>query len=150
MPSWARSPPASAHTVIDVFIDTKVLLYAASGDPLETDKAQKARALLRGIPFGISVQVLQEFYVNATGKLAKTIPGEALQQVLRLMREQPIAALTPELFDAALKLQQRYQISYWDAAIVAAAKEMGAKTIYSEDLAHGQIYDGIQVLDPFV
>jgi predicted nucleic acid-binding protein len=136
--------------VIDVFIDTNVLLYAASGDALETDKAQKARALLRSIPFGISVQVLQEFYVNATGKLAKTIPGEALQQVLRLMREQPIAALTPELFDAALKLQQRYQISYWDAAIVAAAKEMGAKTIYSEDLGHGQIYDGIQVLDPFV
>jgi predicted nucleic acid-binding protein len=135
--------------VIDVFIDINVLLYAASSDPLEAGKALKARALIGAARFGISVQVLQEFYVNASGKLAKTVTGEALERVLKLMREQPIADLTPELFDAALKLEQRYRISYWDAAIVAAAKMMGAKTIYSEDLAHGQIYDGIQVLNPF-
>ena len=136
--------------MIDAFIDTNILLYAASSAPEEAVKTNRAAALLEALDFGVSVQVLQEFYVNATGKLARRIPVEKTQAVLSLLREQPIAPLTVQLFDAAIALRQRYQISYWDAAIVAAAKELGAKTIYSEDLAHGQSYDGIQVVNPFV
>jgi predicted nucleic acid-binding protein len=53
------------------------------------------------------------------------------------------------LFEAARKIQERFQISYWDAAIVAAAKQLNCEKIYSEDLADGQNYDGVQVVDPF-
>jgi predicted nucleic acid-binding protein len=136
--------------VIDAFIDTNVLLYAASSDPGEATKMQKARDLLAGVRFGISVQVLQEFYVNSVGKLAPSIPESNLHTVLAMLRRRPITPLTAELFDTAVGLKHRYQISYWDAAIIAAAKELGAKSIYSEDLAHGQEYDGIKVMNPFL
>ena len=134
----------------DAFIDTNVLLYAASDVASELSKKQQAQDLLNGVRFGISVQVLQEFYVNAVGKLAPSIPESNLDAVLAMLRRRPIAAITPALFDVAVELKHRYQISYWDAAIIAAAKELGAKTIYSEDLAHGQSYDGIQVVNPFI
>ena len=134
---------------VDAFIDTNILLYAASQDPAEATKARIARALLENLDFGVSVQVLQEFYVNASGKLAKGIPPGQLAEVIRLLREQPVAPLSLELFDAAVSLSRRYQISYWDAAITAGAKELGAATIYSEDLGHGQSYDGVKVLNPF-
>ena len=134
----------------DAFIDTNVLLYAASSAPEEAAKADIAAALLETLDFGVSVQVLQEFYVNATGKLARHIPIEKVERILLHLREQPVAALTTQLFNAAVDLKHRYRISYWDAAIIAAAKELGAKTIYSEDLAHGQSYDGVQVVNPFV
>jgi predicted nucleic acid-binding protein len=126
-----------------------VLLYAASGDPKEAAKARKARELLRSVRFGLSVQVLQEFYVNATGKLATKIPEEQLQNVLAQLRRQTVAPVTMEMFDAAVDISRRFQISYWDAAIVAAATQLGAKTIYSEDLADGQEFDGIKVVNPF-
>jgi predicted nucleic acid-binding protein len=136
--------------VTDAFIDTNVLLYAASDVASDLPRKQQAQALLNRAQFGISVQVLQEFYVNAVGKLAPSIPESNLHAVLAMLRRRPITAITPTLFDEAVELKRRYQISYWDAAIIAAAKELGAKTIYSEDLAHGQSYDGIQVVNPFV
>jgi predicted nucleic acid-binding protein len=136
--------------VIDAFIDTNVLLYAASDAPSEVLKKQQAQFLLTGTRFGISVQVLQEFYVNAIGKLAPSISSANLDNVLAMLRRRPMTAITPALFDSAVDIKRRYQISYWDAAIVAAAKELGAKIIYSEDLAHGQTYDGIRVMNPFL
>jgi predicted nucleic acid-binding protein len=136
--------------VTDAFIDTNVLLYAASDLASDQPKKQKAQALLNRVQFGISVQVLQEFYVNAVGKLAANIPESNLHTVLAMLRRRPIVELTTVLFDAAVEIKRRYQISYWDAAIVAAAKELGAKTVYSEDLAHGQTYDGVQVVNPFI
>ncbi len=136
--------------MIDAFIDTNVLLYAASEDPAEEPKATVARTLLETLDFGVSVQVLQEFYVNATGKLVKTIPEQKLQKVLRLLREQPVLPVTRELFESAVEVKNRHQISYWDAAIIAAAKELGATIIYSEDLTHGHSYEGIKVNNPFL
>jgi predicted nucleic acid-binding protein len=136
--------------VIDVFIDTNILLYAASGAADEAPKAEVAKALLRSANFGISVQVLQEFYVNASGKLATKIPPHRLEEILRVLKLQPVAPLSADLFDAAVALSKRYQLSYWDGAIIAAAKALGATKIYSEDLAHGQTYDGIMVVNPFL
>lgn len=62
----------------------------------------------------------------------------------------PVIPITSEIVQTAIRLRQRYQISYWDGAIIAAAKELGASTVYSEDLAHGQVYDGVTVLNPFL
>ncbi len=67
-------------------------------------------------------------------------------------REQvfPVNLITSEIVQAAIRLWQRYHISYWDGAILAAARELGASVVYSEDLAHGQVYDGVTVVNPFL
>ena len=62
----------------------------------------------------------------------------------------PTASLNSSTVLSALQLADRFQISYWDAAIIAAAQELDCPTLYSEDLSHGQIYDGVVVMNPFV
>jgi len=143
-------PRVSEPTVTDAFIDTNVLLYAASTAPEEAAKAKVACTLIESSRFAVSVQILQEFYVNGTGKLARKIPTDRLELVLALLRQRRVEPLTMELFEEALRIRARFQLSYWDAAVVAAAKRTGAKLIYSEDLAHGQFYDGVQVVNPFL
>jgi predicted nucleic acid-binding protein len=146
----AKSQPARGLIATHVFIDTNIFLYAASEDPTEAAKAKIACDLIEREQFGISLQVIQEFYVNAVGKLARKIPPHKLLKILAQPKQQEIAPLSVEFFDAAVALRDRYQLSYWDAAIIAAAKELGARTVYSEDLAHGQVYDGITVVNPFL
>ncbi len=133
----------------DAFIDTNVLLYAVSTAAEERRERRVARRLLEVDNWGLSVQVLQEFYVNATGKLAQTLPeGEAMRFLAHLMRR-PVVNLTPELFLRGVELKERYRISYWDGAIVAAALTLGCHTLYTQDLNHGQDYDGLRAVDPF-
>ncbi len=132
----------------DIFLDTNILLYAASGDGAEAPKRERARELLGQDKVGLSVQVLGEFYVNATGKLK--LPEEKVAGVLELLSTYTILPLTEATFWSALALRKRYQTSYWDSAIIAAAKELGCHTIYSEDLNHGQLYDNVRVLNPFI
>jgi predicted nucleic acid-binding protein len=88
--------------------------------------------------------------VNASRKLQANIPAENLDRIIRALKRQPIAPITITIFDAAVGLSARFQISYWDAAIIAAAKSLGARTVYSEDLSHGQVYDGITIVNPFL
>lgn len=132
----------------DIFLDTNILLYAASHDVAGAKKREKARELLGHEKVGLSIQVLAEFYVNATGKLK--LPEDKVVAVMELFGSYPVLPVTEALFWTALAIRKRYQISYWDAAIVAAAKELGCHTIYSEDLNHGQLYDNVRVLNPFV
>ena len=130
-------------------IDTNVLIYAISSDPLEARKRQIAEALLAQPDWGISTQVLQEFYVNAIkGKVPTMTPAQAAHAVNTLM-ERPVVGMDAALMKAALRIHQRYQISYWDAAVIASVVELGATTLYSEDLNHGQIYEGVRVENPF-
>lgn len=98
----------------------------------------------------MSAQVLQEFYVNATGKLAQTLPEAETMEFIRWIEQFPVVPIDTALFQKAVKIRNRYQVSYWDAAIVAAAKELGATTLYMEDLSHGQVYDGVRVVNPFL
>lgn len=128
------------------FVDTNVLLYALSDRASERSKRQRARALLASEPFGLSVQVLQELFVNAR---KGGVDPDALDAVLAELRRVPVIESSLSLFDAAVALHRRYEISYWDAAIVAAALELGARTLYSEDLSHGQRYAAVQVVNPF-
>jgi len=135
---------------IDAFIDTNVLLYAVSNSAKEIEKKWLARGLLEKKNFGLSVQVLQEFYVNATGKLAKTLPEAETMEFIRWLEQFPVVTTDAALFHQAVEIRNRYQVSYWDGAILAAARTLGAATLYSEDLSHGQVYDGVQVLNPFL
>jgi len=133
-----------------VFVDTNVLLYAVSDHPDEAEKRTRALQLLARDDFGLSLQVMQEFFVNATTKLEPPLTSEEAVGFLDRLQPVATAVLDYKLFREAVRLRDRYQISYWDAAVIAAAKTMGATTLYSEDLADGQVYDSVRVVNPFL
>lgn len=131
----------------EFFLDTNILLYAASSAKSEQQKRAQARELLAKDGGGLSVQVQAEFYVNATGKFK--LPHDKVAAILESLDSYPVLALTEAVFWAALQIKERYQLSYWDSAIIAAAVELGCHTVYSEDLSHGQSYAGVRVINPF-
>jgi predicted nucleic acid-binding protein len=133
-----------------VFVDTNVLLYSIDEDPESAPKRQRSQQILMNEPWGWSVQVAAEFFVNATSpKRPFRLTSANAALLLENWFTYPIVQLTPDLVLTAIGIHQRFQVSYWDAAILAAAKEMGCTTVYSEDLSAGQTYDGVTVLNPF-
>lgn len=133
----------------ECFIDTNVLLYAGSGAPEDRTKRNTARSLLGRPGIGFSAQVLQEFYHAAVCKKRLGITHTAALTILGSLAPFPVLPVTRELVLAAADIRERHRISYWDAAIVAAARELGCHTLYSEDLNPGQDYDGVRVVNPF-
>lgn len=131
------------------FVDTNVLLYAASKAPEDSAKRQRARELLARPGLGFSAQVLQEFYSAAVTKQRLQMTHDDAVAVLEALNAFPVWPVTRELVLEAISTKQRFQISYWDAAILTAAKQMGCSTVYSEDLNAGQDYDGVKVVNPF-
>lgn len=131
------------------FIDTNVLLYAVSSAPQEAAKRDRARALLESENWTLSVQVLQEFYVNAVGKLARPLSREAAERFVRHIMTRDPLPITADLVLAGIAVTRRFRLSYWDAAIVAAAKILQCQILFSEDLQHGQDFGGVQVMNPF-
>ncbi|MGH8453284.1 MAG: PIN domain-containing protein [Nevskiales bacterium] len=131
------------------FVDTNILLYAASTVGREADKSRAARQILAAGNWRLSAQVLQEFYVNAIRKLAQPLSEKAaLAFIERLVKVEPVA-IDLGMVLRGIHLSKRYQLSYWDGAIVAAAQISGCETLYSEDLNHGQLYDEVRVVNPF-
>src|ERR1019366_6277092 len=131
------------------FVDTNVLLYAASTDPTEAGKRAEARRILNAGGFAISVQVAQEFFVNATRSPTPALSSRDALAFLKGINPAAVLPLDYELLEEATRIRQRFQISYWDAAIVAAAKRLNCGTLYSEDLSEGQSYDGVRVVNTF-
>jgi predicted nucleic acid-binding protein len=132
------------------FIDTNVLLYAISRDPEERDKSTTANDILAAADIALSVQVLQEFYVQATresrpDRLTHQQAAKLVESFLRF----PVAETTIALATAAAATRDRFQISYWDAAILEAARSLGCDVVLSEDLGDGQDYAGVRVENPF-
>ena len=130
--------------------DTNILIYAADTSPEERHNRARAAAVLKEEELCLSVQVFQEFYLQATRPMGR----------LRMTHEQALAFLEPftglpsvpvtqELFSRAAQVAGRYRISYWDAAILEAAKMQGCDAVYSEDLSEGQSYEGVVVINPF-
>jgi predicted nucleic acid-binding protein len=133
------------------FLDTNVLVYAASDKAADRPKAEAARDLLRRGPgeFAISLQVLQEFYVAARAPRKLALTHDEAQRFCGQWRAFTVLEPTLQLFDVALELCSRYQIGYYDAAILAAARQLGCTKVHSEDLNDGQDYDGVRVENPF-
>lgn len=132
------------------FIDTNILLYSISRDPAETEKRAKAISLLEADDLSLSTQVLQEFYVQAV-RSSRKIPlthAQAAGLVESWMRF-PTQDITADIVRAALATKERFQTSYWDAAIIEAARSAGCSEVLSEDLNHGQDYGGIRITNPF-
>lgn len=135
-------------THAEFFFDTNILLYAASGTLAEKPKQTVARDLLARDGGGLSVQVLAEFYVNATAKFK--LPENIVIRILESLENYPVLPISESVFWSALEIRKRHQISYWDSAIIAAAMELGCHTVYSEDLNHRQLYAGVRVINPFL
>src|SRR5207237_5434293 len=109
-------------------------LYSIDEDPASIQKRQRAQQILLTERWGWSVQLAAEFFVNATSpKRPFRLAGAAAAALLENWFVYPTMHLTPDLVRAAIGMHQRYQLSYWDAAILAAARQMGCRTIYSED-----------------
>lgn len=133
------------------FVDTNVLLYAVSELSDEAGKRTRAREVLSEAGLAASVQVLQEFYHQATrttriGNLSHARALQFLEPILLF----PIQAMTADVFLDAVNISQRFGLSYWDGAILAAARAQGCDAVYSEDLNSEQDYDGLRVINPFL
>jgi predicted nucleic acid-binding protein len=131
------------------FVDTNVLIYAASNAADDQPKRRAARELLGRPDVATSAQVLQEFYAVAVTRQRLKMTHDEAVAALQALAAFPVCPITRELVLDAVELRQRYQISYWDAAILTAARLMGCTTVYSEDLNGGQSYDGVTVVNPF-
>ncbi len=132
------------------FVDTNILLYAACEVPQESAKRRRALEVLDEADLAFSVQVLQEFYYQATRRSRQgRLTQEQAMRFLQPLRLYPVQSMTPAIFNAAVAISRRFQISYWDSAIIAAAHSLGCEVVYSEDLNAGQDYDGLQVVNPF-
>ena len=113
-------------------------------------KAKRANDILAERDLALSVQVLQEFHVQATRASRPDAIGHQ-QAVLLIESFQrfPVQDITSEIMMAALDTRQRFQLSYWDAAIIEASRAMGCMQVLSEDLNDGQDYSGVRVANPF-
>ena len=132
------------------FVDTNVLLYAVIDLPGEAGKRRSAVDLLNQSDLALSVQVLQEFYHQATrpNRPAALTHEQALRFIESVSRF-PVQEITLDVFHAGLSISHRYRLSYWDSAILAAARTIGCEEVYSEDLSDEQDYDGLRVINPF-
>ena len=132
------------------FIDTNIPLYAVGALPEEQDKQRTAAYLLRRNDLVMSVQVLGEFYFQATRTSRKGyLTHDEAVEFIRLLRRFPIQPLTLNVLDTAFNYCERFSLSYWDSAILAAARESGCGMVYSEDMSDEQDYDGLRVINPF-
>jgi predicted nucleic acid-binding protein len=132
------------------FVDTNILVYAH--DRSAGVKHERARALIEGLWTSgdgvLSTQVLQELCVNLRRKTAHPLSIEETMQLLRDYMTWDIVTNSAESIVEALAIEQRFNISFWDALIIQAAGSSGASVLYSEDLANGQKYGALRVINP--
>jgi predicted nucleic acid-binding protein len=133
-----------------IFLDSNILIYAHDEDGGEKfhRASQWIQAFwVKGTLPNISIQVLQEFYTVMLRKNADArVYREVVEHYLKLW---PVVENTRELMRQAFDIQQRFQLSFWDANIVAAAQQSGASELWTEDLNEGQDYGGVRVVNPF-
>ena len=133
------------------FVDTNILLYAYDASAAERHRraSDLVGALGRTRRGVLSVQVLQEFYVNATRKLAVPLsPVEARARLRTLSRWPTHAPLASDVI-AASEIAEEHQLSFWDAMIIRSASRMDCTVLWSEDLNDGQVIQGVEVRNPF-
>ena len=133
------------------FVDTNVLVYGY--DRSAGAKHERAQALIEELWNSgsgvLSTQVLQEFCVNLRRKAGQPLPADAVRRLIQDYSSWEIVVNTADSILQALDIEARYRISFWDALILQAAESSGATLVYSEDLASGQKYGSIRVVNPF-
>ncbi len=133
-----------------VFVDTNILIYAHDADAgVKRERAIQSISRLWDEGIGrLSVQVLQEFYVNVTRKLATPVAISTAREVVSTYGTWIRGATTVDTVVRATHIAELAQISFWDGLILASAEQAGAEQIYSEDLNDGQTIAGILVVNP--
>ena len=132
------------------FVDTNVLVYAV--DDSEPEKRDLARHSLGSGRYGklvVSAQILGEFYVTVTRKLAQPIAEDKAAEALDWLALLTVVPIDPTLTKHAVQISRSVQLSYWDGLVVAAAIRSGCQRLLSEDLNDGQQIDSIRVENPF-
>jgi predicted nucleic acid-binding protein len=136
--------------IVPRFIDTNILLYSISQDPAEARKRDIAIALLDADDIALSVQVLQEFYVQVTrATRTDALPHEIAAGLIGTWLRFRVQDNTLAVMLGALEIKALHGFSYWDAAIVAAARALGCGELLSEDMSHGRVVEGVVIRDPF-
>jgi predicted nucleic acid-binding protein len=134
------------------FVDTNILVYAH--DRSAGAKHQRAKALVERLwnsgEGALSTQVLQELCINLRRKAARPLSVDEVRLLIRDYSTWEVVASSPTAILKALDIEMRYKISFWDALIVQAAEDVGASILYSEDLAAGQRYGAVQVVNPLI
>lgn len=130
------------------FVDTNVLVYAV--DEADPTKQRIARTLLaQTTELVVSAQVLGEFYVTVTRKLAVVVAADTAGELVNKLVRLPCVAVDGQLVQRALVASQRWQLSYWDALVLEAARQAGCVRVLTEDLTDGAVYDGLRIENPF-
>lgn len=133
------------------FVDTNILVYSLDLGPSQPEKTAIALEILSQTDIALSVQVLQEFYVQATHpRRPDALPHDLAERLIQKWLRFRIQENTVAVLQSALSLKQRLQTSFWDAVILAAAKAARCGQLLTEDLNHGQDYDGVLVVNPFL
>jgi predicted nucleic acid-binding protein len=134
-----------------VFLDTNVLVYAY--DRHDISKHQRAQSIVQELTKAkeavISAQVLGEFFVTVTRKIKSPLRVDEAATIVHVLGSVRFVETDRALIDSAIELHLRYQISYWDGLIIAAAERAGCGKVFSEDLSHGQQYGNVVIENPF-
>ena len=131
------------------FLDTNILMYAALGRKDDRPRYEIAKRIIANEKIGLSAQVLAEFCVGVNTKPAKSLALAETDRWIDVLCRFPVVAVDDTLVRTAIVLARRFQVHYYDAAIIAAAERLGAPILYTEDLNHGQHYGSVQVQNPF-
>jgi len=136
---------------VDYFLDTNILVYAfdRSAGYKHSLASQLVEACWENENGCTSIQVLQEFFVTVTRKIAAPLQHSVAKQIVADLAQWRLQS--PEAGDLlqAIDLQQNYQLAFWDAQVIQSATSQGCKQMLSEDLNHGQLYGGVKVINPF-
>jgi predicted nucleic acid-binding protein len=131
------------------FLDTNVLVYLYDeGEPAKRARAREVVADPSIMPV-ISAQVLGEFFVTVTRKLATSLDPATAGQAVAVLRELPVAAIDSDLVSAAVATSIAHQLSYWDALILETARFANCEVLLTEDLAGGTVLRGVRIENPF-
>ena len=138
--------PQAAH-----FLDTNILVYAydRSAEQKHNLAAQLMESCWENENGCISIQVLQEFFVTVTRKIATPMDHQTARQIVADLTQWHLHAPNASDLLQAIDLQMSYQLAFWDALVVQSAASLGCKKLFSEDLNHGQVYGDVQVINPF-
>jgi predicted nucleic acid-binding protein len=132
------------------FIDTNIPLYSISRDPAEARKRDIAVAIIEADNLALSVQVLQEFYVQATrATRPDAVPHDIAVGLVRTWLRFKVQEVTLPVMLGALEIKASHGLSYWNAAIVAAARALCCRELISEDMSHGREIAEITIINPF-
>jgi predicted nucleic acid-binding protein len=133
------------------FVDTNILMYAH--DTAAGEKHERARGVVQELwrdrSGAVSTQVLQELCVNLRRKTARPPDAKATREIVTDYLTWHVVVNGGASILDALEIEERYKVSFWDALVIVAAQECGARVLYSEDLSDGQIYGSVRVVNPF-